>query len=356
MKKIVLFLILFIPFKINALSASSYIVMDANSKRVLEGSNINSKKLIASTTKIMTAIITLENIDVNKEVKISNEVLKAYGSAIYIEVGERIKIIDLLYGLMLRSGNDAAIELAQSVSGSMEKFVELMNEKAKELNMNDTVFINNHGLENNDGNGNVSSAYDMALLMQYALSNNRFKEIIKTKKYICKSSYKTYVWFNKNKLLDQYNYCIGGKTGFTKKARRTLVTAAQKDDKTIIVVTLNDPNDFSNQKKLYESNFDKYKLVTILDKNKFNIDDSNYKDKVYINNDFKMLLTNDEEKKVKINYNLYLNTSNDNKIGVVQIYFDNKKIGDIDILLKNKNNESKKNWFQKIIDFLIFWK
>ena len=187
MKRLLLVLILLIPFSVKA--SSSYIVMDYNSKRVLEGSNINEKKLIASTTKIMTAIIALENANINDEVEVSKDVLKAYGSAIYIEVGEKLKLIDLLYGLMLRSGNDAAIEIARHVSSSMEEFTKLMNSKAKELNMNDTVFINNHGLEDENENGNISTAYDMALLMQYALSNEQFKEIIKTKRHIVKSNY-----------------------------------------------------------------------------------------------------------------------------------------------------------------------
>ena len=242
MKKIIIFILLLIPIKVNA----SYIVMDASSSRVLEGSNIHEKRLIASTSKIMTCIIALENSDINQEIEVDDEVLKAYGSAIYIEKGEHIKLIDLLYGLMLRSGNDAAIEIANHVSSSIDEFVTLMNNKAKELNMKDTLFINPSGLEDNKGNGNISTSYDMALLMSYALNNDLFKEIISTKKYIAKTDYKTYLWINKNKLLHDYKYCIGGKTGFTKKARRTLVTASTKDNKTIIVVTLNDPNDFKN--------------------------------------------------------------------------------------------------------------
>ena len=364
MKKIIiLFLLIVIPVKVCALSASSYVVMDYDSKRILEGSNINEKKLIASTTKIMSAIIAIENADINQEIEISKDVLKAYGSAIYIEVGEKLKLIDLIYGLMLRSGNDAAIEIARVVSGSMDEFVKKMNEKAKEIGMNNTLFINNHGLEDSDGNGNTSTAYDMALLMQYTMHNDIFKEVTKSKRYVVKSSYKTYDWYNKNRLLEEYKYTIGGKTGYTKKAKRTLVTIASKDDKTIIIVTLNDPNDFNNHKALYEENFKKYNLVTILNKNLFSVNDVTYNGKVYIKDDVKILLNNNEEDKISIDYEMYPsgNYNNDSQVGSAKIKLDNEVIETIPIYLKvndykEDNNNNNKNWLQKLIDFLIFWR
>lgn len=356
-----LIIILIIPIRISALSASSYVVMDAASNRVLEGSNINDKRLIASITKIMTCIIALENSDINQEVEVSNDVLKSYGSGIYIEVGEKLKLEDLLYGLMLRSGNDAAIEIARVVSNSMDEFVNLMNLKAKDIGMNDTLFINNHGLEDNKGNGNKSTSYDMALLMSYALKNDKFNEIIGTKRKVVKSSYKTYDWYNKNKLLQDYKYCIGGKTGFTKKARRTLVTAARKDDKTIIIVTLNDPNDFLNHKNLYEENFKKYNLVTILNKKLFSLKDVKYNGNIYIKDDFKMLLQKNEEDNILVDYEMKENGNyNDEDIvGQAHIKLNNKEINKVDIYLdtnNNKNVKKEKNWFLKLIDFIIFWR
>ena len=353
-------LLIIVPIKVNALS-SSYIVMDASSNRVLEGSNINEKMLIASTTKIMTCIIALENSNIYHEVEVSKEVLKSYGSGIYIEVGEKLTLEDLLYGLMLRSGNDAAIEIARVVSGSMDEFVKLMNVKAKDIGMNNTLFINSSGLEDNKGNGNISTSYDMAILMSYALKNDKFKEIIGTKRKIVKSSYKIYDWYNKNKLLIDYKYCIGGKTGFTKKARRTLVTASQKDNKTIIIVTLNDPNDFLNHKKLYESNFKKYNLITILNKELFNIKDVKYNGKIYIKEDYKILLTKDEENKISIDYEMQKNGNyNDEDIvGVAHIKINNKEIGEVNIYLDTNNQKSikkEKNWLLKLLDFIIFWR
>ena len=350
---------LLLPFKINALSAQSYIVMDYDSGRILDGSNINTKKMIASTTKIMTCIIALENSNPNMEIEVDKDVLKAYGSAIYIEVGERIKLIDLLYGLMLRSGNDAAIEIANNVAGSQDSFVILMNNKAKDLGMNNTYFLNPHGLEQNDGSYNYSTSYDMALLMRYALKNKIFKEIVGTKNYTIKTNYKTYSWTNKNRLLFEYKNCIGGKTGYTKKAKRTLVTAAKKDNKTLIVVTLNDPNDFVNHKYLYESNFKKYELVKILDKNKFDLKDDNIDGKLYIEQDYKILLTNDEIDKIKIEYKLNKDKlyKNGDIVGYAKVILNNNEISKKPILLKKKKENGKENnWFQKLIEFLIFWK
>ena len=201
MKKLLILVFVLIPWRVYAIGASSYIVMDASSNRVLEGSNIKEERLIASTTKIMTAIVAIENKSLDEKVVVSKDVLKAYGSNIYIEVGEELTLKDLLYGLMLRSGNDAAIEIARIVAGNMDNMAKLMNEKAKALNMTNTLFINASGLENEEGLGNKSTAYDMALLMSYALKNKVFTEIIGTENYKTQSSYKSYVWHNKNNLL-----------------------------------------------------------------------------------------------------------------------------------------------------------
>lgn len=361
MKKYVVMImfLLLVPFKV--LANSSYIVMDGYSGRVLEGSNINDEMLIASTTKIMTAMIAIENADLDSKVTISKDVLKAYGSNIYIEVGEEISLRDLLYGLLLRSGNDAAIEIARFVGGSMEEFANLMNRKAHELGMNNTNFINSSGLEDENKNGNTSTAYDMALLMSYAIKNEEFVKITGTKKHIVTTNYKTYEWHNKNRLLSSYKYCIGGKTGFTKLARRTLVTAAKKDDKLLVVVTLNDGDDFNTHKYLYEKNFKNYNLVKIIEKGNIKIDNNIFYDNLYIEDDIKALLTRDEEKKIKVEYELEKkNNYSDNEIvGSVLVKIDNKLLLSRPIYVLKDNKEiknEKKSWLQKIIDFLIFWR
>lgn len=346
-----------IPFKVLAISASSYIVMDADTKRVLEGSNINSKKLIASTTKIMTVIIALEYADIDAEVEVDDTVLRSYGSGIYIEIGEHMTLKDMLYGLMLRSGNDAAMMIAKYVGGSMENFVSLMNEKANCLGMKDTTFVNSSGLEEQDGNGNTSTAYDMALLMAYAMQNKTFKTIVSTKDITVKTDYKTYVWHNKNKLLSMYKYTTGGKTGFTEKARRTLVTSASKDNKNLIVVTLNDGNDFLDHKNLYEENFQKYERELVLDKETLNINDNYYDGTLYIDSDVYILKKNKE--KVTVTYEIEKNPQalEGDAVGKAIIKIDGKQVLEKNILLsKNLKKAEKKSFFKRLLDFLMFWK
>ena len=347
-KKIIIFLILLFPFKVNALNASSVTLMDMDNNRVLYSSNQNDKRLIASISKIMTSIVTLNNSNISDIVTIDESVLKSFGSGIYVEVGEKISLENLLYGLMLRSGNDAAIQIANYVGGSMDGFANLMNETAKSIGMKNTTFINSSGLEENDGSGNMSTSYDMALLMSYAMKNETFRNIVSTKEKTVKTNYKTYVWYNKNKLLKNYKYCNGGKTGFTEKARRTLVTTASKDNMNFVIVTLNDPNDFQDHQNLYEEYFKKYKNYKVLDKNeKFN--NKNY----YIKEDKYITLTNDEYKKINNEIVLYKENVSD-IVGYVLVKLNN------DVLLKEyiyeKNNikieEKNNSFFDKLKKFL----
>ncbi len=351
-KKLIFFfvLVLFWPLKVQALSSESAIVMDGYSKRVLFAKNMEKPKLIASTTKIMTALIAIENGNLNKKITVKENVLKAYGSAIYIEVGEKITLKDLLYGLMLRSGNDAALVIAESVSISEKEFVKLMNQKAQELGMEHTIFYNPHGLEEKDGNGNTSTAYDMALLMQAAMQNKTFREITQTKTYTAKTNKKTYVWQNKNKLLKSYKYTTGGKTGFTQKARRTLVTSAQKNKEKLIIVTLNDPNDFTNHQKLYEEYFAKYQLVKVIDHQKYKITDAAYPNQtLYLKNDVNIMLSKEEKNKVKITLNL--NKPQENKtnlVGFLSVQIAGDEIARENIYLQTQNNPLKSSFWAKI--------
>ena len=231
MKKLILsFVLLVLPIKVSAITASSAIVMDLNSNRVFFEQNIHEQRLIASITKIMTAIVAIEYGNLDDTYEVSEEVLDAYGSAIYIEMGEKLTLKDLLYGLMLRSGNDAAVVIAKNIAGSMEAFAMLMNETASKIGMTNSYFYNAHGLEESDGTANLSTAYDMALLTKYAMENETFREIFATKNYSVKTNKKSYSWTNKNRLLHEYDFITGGKTGFTKKARRTLVTTASSNN------------------------------------------------------------------------------------------------------------------------------
>ena len=339
------FLILFVPIPVIA-NASSYIVMDQNSNQILYGSNYNDKSLIASITKIMTAIIVIENSEVDRTITVNDEVLKAYGSAVYLEVGEKIKIKDLLYGLMLRSGNDAAIVLANEVGGSIDDFSVLMNNLAKKLKLKNTTFVNPHGLD--EESKNYSTAYDMAVIMSYAMKNDIFREITKAKNYTTKSSYKTYNWKNKNKLLFDYKYTTGGKTGYTELANRTLVTTASKDNMDIVVVTINYPDDFSNHKGYYEKVFKKYESVKVLDKNVTSFE-KNY----YIKNDYYALVKRGEEKNISVKNKIY-NKPVNLIAGKTEVYNKDQLLY-TDNIYKYQRSEETLSWWQKIVDWFKSW-
>lgn len=361
MKKLCLLLIicLILPLKVSGISASSAIVMDLNSGRVLYQKNINDQKLIASTTKIMTCLIAIRYGNLEQKVIVDEDVLKAYGSAIYIEVGEELTLKDLLYGLMLRSGNDAAIEIANAVAGSMENFVYMMNSTAKSIGMNNTVFYNNHGLEENNGRGNLSTAYDMALLTKEAMSDQEFKKIFGTKNYKTKSSYKTYVWTSKNKLIHRYDYITGGKTGYTEKARRTLVTTASLDNKNLVVVTLNDPNDFQDHIELYEKYFAKYQAIKVLDKENFKINNEKYykNKKLKILNDYYALVTEKEADELEIKFDLQkLNDYHNNqKVGEAKIFLNDTMLHSENIYIEKENIVKNLNFWQKLVRWFKSW-
>ena len=236
MKKILVLIILFlIPISVSAEdTAKSSIVMDLDSDRVLYENNADEEKLIASITKIMTCIIAIEEGNLDKEVEASDEILKMYGTSIYLEVGEKMKLIDLLYGLMLRSGNDASVVIAKEIAGSEEKFVELMNKKAQEIGMTNTTFSNPHGLD--EETKNYSTARDMAKLSRYAYKNKTYRKIIGTEEYRVKTDNKSYLWYNRMKLLGDYKYCTGGKNGYTPSAGKTLVTTHEKGNLKLLLL------------------------------------------------------------------------------------------------------------------------
>ena len=341
--KICIFILIVIPLKTNA----SSIVMDIDSGRVLYENSIHEKKLIASTTKIMTAILSIENNkNLNKKVTIGDEILTMYGTNIYIEVGEKMTINDLLYGLILRSGNDSAIALATHTSKSEENFVKLMNKKAQELGMKNTTFQNSHGLD--DDTKNYSTAYDMALLSSYAYKNSTYRKISSTKEYTSKTKNKTYLWYNRNKLLRSYEYCTGGKNGYTPDAGRTLVTTASKDNLNLTVITLNDPNEYDTHTNLYNQTFSKYKKYTIIDKNNFYLDKNFYDGNAYIKESFTYPLT--EQEKENVITKIFINKQDKKQIGEITIELNNKIIGTIPIYNKQikKEESSLKKFFLKI--------
>ena len=362
MKKLVIAFLLFIVFPTNilAISASKAIVMDLNSGRVLYDLNKDDPQLIASITKIMTCLIAIMYSDLNKTVVVDEDVLKSYGSSVYLEVGEEIKLLDLLYGLMLRSGNGAATQVAKAVAGTEEAFVYLMNEYASTIGMKNTHFVNPHGLDSN-GVGNTSTAYDMALLTKVAMQNETFAHIFGTRSYTAESNLKTYNWEGKNKLFSMYEYTTGGKTGYTEAANRTLVTTASRDNKNLVVVTLNDGNDFVDHKSLYETYFSMYNSILALDKDNFKIEDTYYKDvEFYIKNNYYALVTEEEKEALKINVTLfkYENIYDGIKIGEAKVMLGDTTLHTESIYAKKieeKKKEEKEGFFKKILRWFSKW-
>lgn len=244
---------------INAQAAQAWAVIDADTGRLLLGENEEAKLPIASLTKIWTAFTVLESGMPLEKTTISKEAAMSEGSSIYVPEGTKVDVESLLYGLMLRSGNDAAHALAEYAGGSVEGFVQLMNEQAEFYGLEDTTFTNPSGLHDDE---HLSTAYDTAQMMRYAMENKQFEKIASTKTYTLKLK-ETYHWQNKHRLLHTNPQAIAGKTGFTKAAGRTLVTYYEEADKRIIVVTLNDGNDWQTHESLANRVFSEYDKETL---------------------------------------------------------------------------------------------
>lgn len=267
---VVLFFSLLFGTGVNEVAASSqaWAVIDADTGRLLEGHNENVRLPIASLTKIWTALTFLESGTPSGDIIISPQAASAEGSSLYLETGTNFDTTALLYGLMLRSGNDAAYALSETAGGSMDGFVDLMNENALLYGLNDTVFTNPSGLHDER---HLSTAFETALMLHYAMQNDKFREIASSKNYSYEGEDRDYTWRNKHRLIHSEPTVIAGKTGFTKAAGRTLATYFEKDGKNIIVVTLNDGNDWNTHKALANQVFSNYKIVTVAKKGVYDI-------------------------------------------------------------------------------------
>ncbi len=261
MKRIVCFglcLVLLTAFPVyaNSYSAHSMVVLEHTTLSVIDSVNCNKKMPMASTTKIMTALVTLEHAPLTQKVIIPQEACGVEGSSMYLVQGETLTVHELLYGLMLTSGNDAAVALAIAVAGSKDAFVGMMNQKAKELGLTSTNFTNPSGLPDDN---HFTTAYELGKITAEALKNDVFSQIVQTrsKRVPYKNNPDGRLLTNHNKLLSLYEYAIGVKTGFTKKAGRCLVSAAKKDGVILICVTLNASDDWNDHIFAYNSAFTK---------------------------------------------------------------------------------------------------
>lgn len=247
----------FFPLRAEAVSARKACVLDAVSGRVLYEKDPDSQSLIASTTKIMTALLVCEQCNVLDRMRIPKEAVGIEGSSMYLQEGEVLTIQELLYGLMLRSGNDAAVALAIYCGGTVEGFAELMNDKARNLGLRNTHFVNPNGL---DAPGHYSTARDLAVLAAYAMENPVFRQTVSAKTIKAGDRYLT----NHNKLLWRVEGADGVKTGFTKAAGRILVSSATRDDRRIVAVTIDDGDDWNDHARLLNEGFARFEMKKII--------------------------------------------------------------------------------------------
>ena len=247
----------FLPLQVSALSAQRAILLDGTTGRILFEKNIDEQSLIASTTKIMTALIVCEQCNVLDRMRIPKEAVGIEGSSMYLQEGEVLTVQELLYGMMLHSGNDAAVALAIFCGGTVEGFVELMNDKAHNLGLSGTRFANPNGL---DAPGHYSSARDLATLAAYAMENPIFYQTVSTKSMKIGQRYLT----NHNKLLWRVEGADGVKTGYTRAAGRILVSSATRNGRRLICVTMDDPDDWNDHRQLLEQGFSKFRVQRLV--------------------------------------------------------------------------------------------
>ena len=313
-----------------AISSTAEIVMELKTNRVVHAVNEKVKKYMASTTKILTAITIIENCNLNDKVKVGKNTVGIEGSSIYLQEGEILTVEELLYGLMLRSGNDCAETLAVYCSGSIDNFALLMNKMAKRIGANDSKFVNPHGLHNDN---HYTTAYDLALISCYAMKNDVFRKIVGTKsiKIPFTTQHTNRLLINKNKMLNQFDAATGIKTGYTKKAGRCLVSSALKNGIEFICVVLNCPQMFEISQRLLTSAFNEYKNYNILNSDEIlafvDVDNNSEKCAVCTKNDIILPLKEIEKENLIIKYEivnkLFLPIKKDQEVGFVKIYYQN---------------------------------
>lgn len=307
-----------------ALSAKAAVVVHEG--RLLYGKNEKVRLPMASTTKLMTAIVALENAEIDETVKIKSEYCGIEGSSMYLRPGTEKTVLDLLKGLLLVSGNDAATALASHVSGSAEDFVRLMNKKARELGMEDTNFVNPHGLSHKS---HYSTAYDMAILMEYCMENPLFRELISLKSFDCDGAQ----LLNHNKLLFVCEGCIGGKTGYTMDSGRCLVSCCEREGARTVCVTLSAPDDWNDHMALYNWCYANHSLRSVTESVSFSvplINNAGESIELLPENSVEIFLKDDSEVELqaRLPWFVFEPISAGEKAGLVSIYVDGESLGE----------------------------
>ena len=351
---------LVLPAQALSLSAQSAVLIDARDGRVLYEKDADTPRPMASTTKIMTAVVALESCDVNEIIEIANEAVGVEGSSIYLQKGERMTLLELLYALLLQSANDAAVAIAVGVGGSVGNFADMMNEKATSLGLTSTHFENPNGL---DADGHVTTARELALLTAYALKNPTFAEIVATyKRKISGPNGTVRLVVNHNKLLNMYDGCVGVKTGFTKKSGRCLVSAACRESLTLVSVTLSAPDDWRDHTAMLNYGYENYCCEILCDEGGFietlpvvgGVQDS----LLCVNCDYVAATLPRDHGEITVDVQLpqmiYAPVSAGDIVGHVTYKCEGKVIGETDIkaAYNIEQIKFKKNFWQKVWDFI----
>ena len=312
-------------------SARGMCVIEQNSKRVLYQKDMNTTRANASTTKIVTAITVIQNCDnLDEVITVHDKSIGIEGTSIYLRKDEQISVRDLLYGLMLRSGNDSAVALAYHVGGTEQNFVKMMNELCASVGAKNTNFANPHGL---DDENHYTTAYDLALVTAYALNNPIFAEIVSTKHHtipatnISDTRYLT----NKNKLLNSLDGCIGVKTGFTSRAGRCLVSAIKRNDIVLVCVVLNCGPMFEESVALFNKAYNEYDFGPITIKNEpiyneYYIDSKRGQLNLYADETYIFPIRHNEKDKLRVVYKLYElknNVAENEEVGEISVFYNN---------------------------------
>ena len=312
-------------------SAKGMCVLEQDSKRVLYQKDMDTMRANASTTKIVTAITVIQHCDnLDEVITVHNKSIGIEGTSIYLRKDEQLSVRDLLYGLMLRSGNDSAVALAYHVGGTEDKFVDMMNELCLTVGAKNTHFANPHGLDEEE---HYTTAYDLALVTAYALNNPIFKEIVSTRHHtipetnISDARYLT----NKNKLLNSLDGCVGVKTGFTSRAGRCLVSAIERNGITLVCVVLNCGPMFEESVALLNSAYNEYNFSPISVKNEpiyneYYIDSERGQLNLYTDETYIFPIKDSEKDKLRVVYSLYKLTKDvkeGEEVGEISVFYDN---------------------------------
>lgn len=346
-----------VPSLAVSISAKRAIIIECQSGDIIYEKNAYEKAPMASTTKIMTALVAIENADLDKKILIDERFVNIEGSSIYLRVGEILTVREMLYALMLESANDVATALAYTVGGSIEGFAEMMNKKAREIGAYSTSFKNPHGLDDDE---HYTTAYDLAKIAAYAMENPVFREIVSTKSItILKNTDYPRLLVNHNKLLRGYSGAIGIKTGFTKKCGRCLVSCAEVDGVRLVAVTLDAPSDWNDHRELLDYGFTQYENIVLAEPNDYNLSlnvVNGKKSSVLCSNGnmlsvtLKKGLKNDIRAVFECEHFLYAPVKRGDLVGKIVYYLDKKEIASLPIYATEDSDaiKYKKSIFERI--------